>query len=61
MPDRQRRRFYDGIYQAEIDGALWTFGGEMPAEIRQDESRAGQPGRIVGFSGAVTHPSRTRR
>jgi hypothetical protein len=25
MPDRQRRRFYEGIYQAEIDGALWTF------------------------------------
>ena len=24
-PDRQRRRFYEGIYQAEIDGALWTF------------------------------------
>jgi len=25
MPDRQRRRFYDGVYQSEIDGALWTF------------------------------------
>src|SRR5580704_17955602 len=25
VPDRQRRRFYEGIYQAEIDGALWTF------------------------------------
>jgi phage terminase large subunit-like protein len=25
MPDRQRRRFYEGIYQAAIDAALWTF------------------------------------
>ncbi len=25
LPDRQRRRFYEGLYQAEIDGALWTL------------------------------------
>jgi len=25
MPERQRRRFLDGQYVAEIDGALWTF------------------------------------
>ena len=25
LPDRQRRRFFEGVYQAEIDGALWTF------------------------------------
>jgi terminase large subunit-like protein len=25
MPERQRKRFYEGVYQAEIDGALWTF------------------------------------
>jgi phage terminase large subunit-like protein len=25
MPERQRKRFYDGVYQAQVDGALWTF------------------------------------
>lgn len=25
LPERQRRRFYEGVYQSEIDGALWTF------------------------------------
>ena len=25
MPERQRKRFYEGVYQADIDGALWTF------------------------------------
>jgi terminase large subunit-like protein len=25
LPERQRKRFYEGVYQAEIDGALWTF------------------------------------
>lgn len=25
LPERQRKRFYEGLYQAEIDGALWTF------------------------------------
>lgn len=23
LPERQRKRFYDGVYSAEIDGALW--------------------------------------
>lgn len=25
LPERQRRRFYEGEYQADIEGALWTF------------------------------------
>jgi hypothetical protein len=25
MPERQRRRFFEGVFQSEIDGALWTF------------------------------------
>ena len=25
LPERQRKRFYDGVYQTEVDGALWTF------------------------------------
>ena len=25
LPDRQRRRFFEGVYQNEVDGALWTF------------------------------------
>lgn len=26
LPERQRRRFFDGQYVAELDGALWTLG-----------------------------------
>ncbi|MCJ2084616.1 phage terminase large subunit [Methylobacterium sp. E-005] len=25
LPDKQRRRFYEGQYVAEVDGALWTY------------------------------------
>lgn len=25
LPEKQRRRFYDGLYVAEVDGALWTL------------------------------------
>lgn len=25
LPPRQRRRFYEGIYVAEVDGALWSY------------------------------------
>ena len=25
LPERQRKRFYDGVYQNEIDGALWPL------------------------------------
>jgi hypothetical protein len=44
MPERQRRRFFEGIYQADIDGALWTFETidharcpptEVPADLKR--------------------------
>ncbi len=25
LPERQRKRFFEGQYQTEVDGALWTF------------------------------------
>lgn len=25
LPERQRKRFFEGVYQAEVDGALWTL------------------------------------
>lgn len=25
LPERQRRRFYEGVYVDEVDGALWTY------------------------------------
>jgi phage terminase large subunit-like protein len=25
LPERQRRRFYEGVYTDEVDGALWTY------------------------------------
>jgi len=34
MPERQRRRFWEGIYQDEIDNALWTL--EMLDRARVD-------------------------
>ena len=37
MPDRQRRRFYDGVYQSEIDGALWTFESIEHARCTPDD------------------------
>ena len=48
MPDRQRRRFYDGVYQSEIDGALWTFESieharctpdDVPADLKRGRRR----------------------
>jgi hypothetical protein len=32
LPERQRRRFYEGAYVDEIEGALWTF--EMIERVR---------------------------
>ncbi|VFU10244.1 phage terminase large subunit [Methylocella tundrae] len=26
LPEKQRKRFYEGIYVDEVDGALWTYG-----------------------------------
>ena len=25
LPERQRKRFFEGVYVAEVDGALWTY------------------------------------
>ncbi len=35
LPPRQRKRFEEGIYQAEVDGALWTM--ELLEQRRWDE------------------------
>ena len=35
MPPRQRARFYEGVYQAEIDGALWTFESIEASRVDQ--------------------------
>jgi phage terminase large subunit-like protein len=37
MPERQRKRFYEGVYQAEIDGALWTFESIEAARCAVDD------------------------
>ncbi|WP_395664571.1 phage terminase large subunit [Methylocella sp.] len=43
LPERQRRRFYEGVYVDDVDGALWTLAAidaarcspaEIPAERR---------------------------
>jgi len=44
LPDRQRRRFFEGVYQTEVDGALWTFESierarctpqDVPADLKR--------------------------
>ncbi len=41
MPERQRRRFFEGVYVDEMDGALWTYElierqrDELPIERRR--------------------------
>lgn len=37
MPEKQRRRFLDGRYVAEVDGALWTLEGIEQQRILPDE------------------------
>lgn len=37
MPERQRRRFLDGRYVAEIDGALWTLEMLEAGRVSRDD------------------------
>jgi len=45
MPERQRRRFLDGRYVAEIDGALWTL--ELIESNRVDPEELPEMRRVV--------------
>lgn len=47
LPEKQRRRFFEGRYVAEIDGALWTL--DLLEKCRSEPARPGDPdiGRIV--------------
>ena len=45
LPERQRRRFLDGRYVAEIDGALWTL--ELIEGLRRDKNDLPNMRRIV--------------
>ncbi len=45
LPERQRRRFLDGRYLAEIDGALWTL--EILEKHRRDADDVPQYRRVV--------------
>lgn len=54
LPERQRKRFYDGVYSAEIDGALWTL--EMLDACRVDAKSIPQLQRVV----VAIDPSGTR-
>jgi phage terminase large subunit-like protein len=37
LPPRQRKRFYDGEYSEDIEGALWTFESLDRARIRPED------------------------
>ena len=44
LPEKQRKRFYDGVYVDEVDGALWTYEtidlNRCQAEDIPEEKRA---------------------
>lgn len=45
LPERQRKRFYEGVYIDELDNALWTY--EILEELRVDELSEKRRRRIV--------------
>lgn len=47
LPERQRRRFYEGAYLAEIEGALWTIDSIERGRVGQDEVKSRHMRRIV--------------
>lgn len=49
LPERQRRRFLEGLYVAEIDGALWTLDLLERCRAETEQYTPGDPriGRIV--------------
>lgn len=54
LPERQRKRFYDGVYSTEIDGALWSV--EVLEKCRIDKKNLPQLRRVV----VAIDPSGTR-
>jgi hypothetical protein len=45
LPERQRKRFYEGVYVSEIEGALWTL--EQLERVRVEPDEVPQLERIV--------------
>jgi hypothetical protein len=41
LPEKQRKRFYDGLFVAEIDGALWTL--DLLERTRTEVFQPGDP------------------
>lgn len=37
LPERQKKRFWDGVYSAEVEGALWTLESIEQAKIDPNE------------------------
>lgn len=37
LPEKQRRRFFDGVYVAELDGALWSLEGIDRTRVAPEE------------------------
>lgn len=45
LPERQRRRFFEGVYVSEVDGALWTY--DRLEQVRVEPPDVPQFKRIV--------------
>jgi hypothetical protein len=43
LPPRQRKRFYEGVYVDEVEGALWTYEGIEQDRVAIDERLTGTP------------------
>jgi hypothetical protein len=56
MPERQRKRFYEGVYVDEVDGALWSLEGIEAARLDPADEPLPDMRRIV----VAVDPSGTR-
>jgi phage terminase large subunit-like protein len=37
LPDKQRKRFYEGVYVDEVEGALWTYEGIATGRVAPED------------------------
>ena len=47
LPERQRKRFYEGVYVDEVDGALWTYEGIDIGRVTLDDIPPEKRKRVV--------------
>lgn len=61
LPERQRKRFFEGLYQTEVDGALWTFESIEHARCSPDDVPADLKRVVVAIDPSGTKGDEDRR